>query len=479
MNGKMPIATGSLTRRNLLSAAPLALVAASGLQAIPARAQTVASSGTEAFLDSVGVCGHFTRPTGIYPEQFDRIVPELEALGVRHLRDDGLITVRDSRDSPVFRRLRRIVAGGVRLTIICYDNLNPYVSTPLDRLADFYDWCDAGIDIFEGSNEPNLTKDPQNAPRISAEHQAALHDTIRSVPRLNVVPIAAPSYVLSNRALALDLKNACDYGNIHAYAGMEHPETTGPGALSKSIAASAHIAAGRPVLATEMGYHTSLQTKTFHFPVTEGIKARYMPRMLLWCFISGIRRSYIYEMVSSFAADETNPESSFGLLRHDLSRTPAYGAVRALLPSAAQNGKPDRRNDGSISSLPIPKDYPFTLQDRTVLCSCLSGLEFPAGNGRPASKTRPSNGLRHFRWPASIVRLSHTVSAMTAPLASRQSRRKADNTGFRSATSLRFWKFSEWRRGNAAPQNCVYRVRPLHDSLLEYWTSGPVRAAAI
>lgn len=348
MNGKTPIAMGSLTRRNLLSAAPLALVAASGLQAIPARAQTVASASTEAFLDSVGVCGHFTRPTGIYPEQFDRIVPELEALGVRHLRDDGLITARDSRDSPVFRRLRRIVAAGVRLTIICYDNLNPYVSTPLDRLADFYDWCDAGIDVFEGSNEPNLTKDPQNAPLISAEHQAALHDTIRSVPRLSAVPVAAPSYVLSNRALALDLKNACDYGNIHAYAGMEHPETTGPGALSKSVAASAHIAAGRPVLATEMGYHTSLQTNTFHFPVTEGIKARYMPRMLLWCFISGIRRSYIYEMVSSFAADETNPESSFGLLRHDLSRTPAYEAVRALLSlcrAERQTGPEERQLD--------------------------------------------------------------------------------------------------------------------------------------
>ncbi|PZP53968.1 MAG: hypothetical protein DI595_01750 [Agrobacterium fabrum] len=348
MNGKQPIAMASLTRRNLLSAAPLALVAASGLRAAPARAQAVASAGTEAFLDSVGVCGHFTRPTGVYPEQFDRIMPELEALGIRHLRDDGLITARDTRDSPVFQRLRRLVAAGLRLTIICYDNLNPYVSTPLDRLADFYDWCDGGIDVFEGSNEPNLTKDPQNAPRISAEHQAALHDAVSSIARLSAVPVAAPSYVLTNRPLALDLTNVCDFGNIHPYAGMEHPETTGPGALSKSVAASAHIAAGRPVLATEMGYHTSLQTKTFHFPVTEGIKARYMPRMLLWCFISGVRRSYIYELVSSFAADETNPESSFGLLRHDLSRTPAYGAVRALLSlckAERQTGPEERRID--------------------------------------------------------------------------------------------------------------------------------------
>ncbi len=388
MNGKQPIAMGGLTRRNLLSAAPLALVAASGLQAIPARAQPAASANTEAFLDSIGMCGHFTRTTGVYPEQFDRIMPEIEALGVRHLRDDGLIA---ARNSPVFQRLRRIVAAGLRLTIICYDNLNPYVSTPLDRLADFYDWSDAGIDIFEGSNEPNLTKDPQNAPRISAEHQAALHAAVRSIPRLSAVRVAAPSYVLENRALALDLKDVCDYGNIHPYAGMEHPETTGPGALSKSVAASAHIAAGRPVLATEMGYHTSLQTKTFHFPVTEGIKARYMPRMLLWCFISGIRRSYIYEMVSSFAADETNPESSFGLLRHDLSRTPAYEAVRALLSlckAERQTGQEERQID-FLTADPQRLSLHIARPDGALLVPVwlgISGWQWPARIENPPAE---------------------------------------------------------------------------------------------
>lgn len=388
MNGKQPIAMGGLTRRNLLSAAPLALVAASGLQAIPARAQPAASANTEAFLDSIGVCGHFTRTTGVYPEQFDRIMPEIEALGVRHLRDDGLIA---AKNSPVFQRLRRIVAAGLRLTIICYDNLNPYVSTPLDRLADFYDWSDAGIDIFEGSNEPNLTKDPQNAPRISAEHQAALHAAVRSIPRLSAVRVAAPSYVLENRVLALGLKDVCDYGNIHPYAGMEHPETTGPGALSKSVAASAHIAAGRPVLATEMGYHTSLQTKTFHFPVTEGIKARYMPRMLLWCFISGIRRSYIYEMVSSFAADETNPESSFGLLRHDLSRTPAYEAVRALLSlckAERQTGQEERQID-FLTADPQRLSLHIARPDGALLVPVwlgISGWQWPARIENPPAE---------------------------------------------------------------------------------------------
>lgn len=348
MNGKLPVAMGRLTRRGLLSVAPAALVAAAGLRSTTAQAQPVVSADTEAFLDSVGVCGHFARTKGVYPERFEHILPEMEALGVRHLRDEGLITASDRRNSPAFQRLRQIVAADIRLTIICYDDLNPYVSTPLDRIADFYDWCDGGIELFEGSNEPVLTKDPQNAPRRSAQHQAALYETARSNPRLSTIGIVAPSYIQTNIPLALNLEETCDFGNIHPYAGMEHPETTGPGQLSKFVTASAPIAARRPILATEIGYHTSLKTKSFHFPVTEGIKARYMPRTLLWCFISGIRRSYIYEMVSSFADDETNPETSFGLLRHDLSRTPAYEAVRALLSlcrAKRQTAPAERRID--------------------------------------------------------------------------------------------------------------------------------------
>ncbi len=331
MKENRPVGARSMTRRTLLSAASFAFAAAGGLRAAPAQVKTDFSANTEAFLDSVGVCGHFTRTRGVYPEQFDRILPELKALGVRHLRDEGIIFPEDRRESASFKRLRQIVASGLRLTVICFDDLNPYLSTPLDRLVDFYDWCDGGIEVFEGSNEPVLTSDPQNAPRLSAQHQTALHNAIRANPALRDLPLAAPSYVLSNRALAFDLAKVCQYGNIHPYAGMEHPETTGPGALSKSLAASAHIAAGRPTLATEIGYHSALKTQSFHFPVTEGIRARYMPRTLLWCFINGIRRTYIYEMVSSFARDDTNPESSFGLLRHDLSRTAAYEAVRALL----------------------------------------------------------------------------------------------------------------------------------------------------
>ncbi|MCZ4429858.1 hypothetical protein O3S81_09125 [Agrobacterium sp. SOY23] len=344
MNGNQPIAMGRLTRRGLLSV-PFALAVASGARPVTAQAQTVVSADTETFLDSIGVCSHFARTKGVYPEYFDRILPEMEALGIRHLRDEGIITAKDNRDSAVFQRLRRIVAAGMRLTIICYDDLNPYFATPLDKIADFYDWCDGGIDLFEGSNEPVLIKDPQNAPRISAQHQFALHQTIRSQPRLNAVGIVAPSYIQGNVPLAQSLGEVCDYGNIHAYVGMENPETTGPEELSKFVAASAHVVTGRPVLATEIGYHTALKTKTFHLPVTEGIKARYMPRTLLWSFITGIRRTYIYEMVSSFALDETNPESSFGLLRHDLSRTPAYDAVRGLLSlcTARQETAPAER----------------------------------------------------------------------------------------------------------------------------------------
>lgn len=403
MNGKLPIAMGRLTRRGLLSAAPAALVAATGLRSTTAEAQPAVSADTEAFLDSVGVCGHFARTNGVYPERFEQILPELEALGVRHLRDEGLINATDRRNSAVFQRLRQIVAANIRLTIICYDDLNPYVSTPLDRLADFYDWCDGGIELFEGSNEPVLTKDPQNAPRRSAQHQAALYQTIRSTPRLNALGVVAPSYIQTNIPLAQNLEEMCDFGNIHPYAGMEHPETTGPGELSKFVTASAPIAPRRPILATEIGYHTSLKTKSFHFPVTEGIKARYMPRMLLWCFVSGIRRSYIYEMVSSFADDDTNPETSFGLLRHDLSRTPAYEAVRALL-SLCKAKRPTGPG-------PVERRIDFLQND---LQRVSLRLTRPDG----ASLVPVWLALRGWQWPAQIESLPEerpSIFSVTGP----------------------------------------------------------------
>lgn len=382
MNGKLPIAMGRLTRRGLLSAA---LVAATGLRSTFAQAQTVVHADAEAFLDSVGVCGHFARTKSVYLEGFERILPEMQDLGVRHLRDEGFITAADRRDSPAFQRLRRIVAADIRLTIICYDDLNPYFATPLRRIEDFYDWCDGGIDLFEGGNEPVLTKDPQNAPRRSAQHQAALYQTIRSNPRLGAVSVVAPSYIQTNIPLAQNLGEMCDFGNIHPYAGMEHPETTGPGELSKFVTESAPIAPRRPMLATEIGYHTSLKTKSYHFPVSEGIKARYMPRMLLWSFISGIRRSYMYEMVSSFTGDETNPETSFGLLRHDLSRTPAYEAVRALL-SLCKAKRPTE---------PVERRIDFLQND---LQRVSLRLTRPDG----ASLVPVWLALRGWQWPAQI-----------------------------------------------------------------------------
>ena len=132
MKENRPVGARSMTRRTLLSAASFAFAAAGGLRAAPAQVKADFSANTEAFLDSVGVCGHFTRTRGVYPEQFDHILPELKALGVRHLRDEGIIFPEDRRESASFKRLRQIVASGLRLTVICFDDLNPYLSTPLD-----------------------------------------------------------------------------------------------------------------------------------------------------------------------------------------------------------------------------------------------------------------------------------------------------------------------------------------------------------
>lgn len=328
-----------ITRRGLMTALPLTLAAGIALsKRTDAANGDLKRASAEGFLDSVGVCTHFGMNHSVYTRSFESILPELLDLGVRHLRDSGFVTAQSGRDSPAFIRFRRCVAEGMRFSLICYDPLNPYTVTPADRLGDIFDWCDGGIVQFEGGNEPVLINDPDKAPAISYEHQRQLHEAIHTTGRLSHLPLAGPSYIQRNVPLARDLSSICDYGNIHPYAGMEHPETTGPGSLERIRDASAHIFGDLPTMVTEIGYHTSLRNPGFHFPVSEAIKTRYLPRSLLWAFAHDIRRTYIYEFVSSFDRGDTDPESSFGLLRHDLGRTPAYEAIRALLSLCAASG---------------------------------------------------------------------------------------------------------------------------------------------
>src|SRR5205085_5384367 len=63
-------------------------------------------------------------------------------------------------------------------------------------------------------------------------------------------------------------------------------------------------------------------------------------------------RTYLYELIDSFARGDTDPESNFGLIRYDGSRKPSFNAIKNLIgifsdPGAVPN---PQRLDWSLTS---------------------------------------------------------------------------------------------------------------------------------
>ena len=110
------------------------------------------------------------------------------------------------------------------------------------------------------------------------------------------------------------------------------------------------ISGGKPVWATEAGFHNALRARSGQPPVSEATGAVYMLRTFLEHFRSGIARTYAYELVDEKPEPALrDPEQHFGLLRHDMTRKPAFNALRNLLTLVG-------RDDRAPSLRPIRLD---------------------------------------------------------------------------------------------------------------------------
>jgi hypothetical protein len=310
-----------LTRRGALALTAGALAARVEAAAAPVHR-------CEDLVDAVGINVHLGHGGSPYVERFAACAAALDDLGVRHLRDD--IVLVGSEPSGQFERIAGLARRGYRFSLIFYDGSTPGPRVPPERFAEIADWAEDGLVVVEGGNEPPVAARPGLA-RLSAEHQAALFRAVRGDLRHRSVRVAGPSYIQGHIAAAENLSGSVDLANVHAYPGLEHPETRGAGSLGGFLAAVRPVFGSAPAIVTENGYHTALATQSAHLPVSEGIRARYLPRMLLWSYLQGVRRTYLYELIASFDRGDADPESRFGLLAHDGTPTASFAAVRGLM----------------------------------------------------------------------------------------------------------------------------------------------------
>ncbi len=276
----------------------------------------------ESFVESIGVNVH-TYYTGDAYENFGLTLQRLQELGIHHVRQN-LVT----DEPPEYEQLNALAAAGIHSTLILGGPENG-----LDGLEALLDTIErhllGTVDAVEGPNELDVSEFESEWPALDTEYQKALWEGVKNRPKLASIPVLGPSVAWRRHYVsAPDLSRYLDYGNIHSYPGGEPPERE----LEAWLAAARAMSGSKPVMATETGYHTAVDSDGEHPPTSEAAQAVYAPRLFLDYFANGVVRTFDYELVDEHPDPElTEPESDFGLVHYDFSPKPAFEAVANLV----------------------------------------------------------------------------------------------------------------------------------------------------
>jgi hypothetical protein len=297
-------------------AVALALWPTSGTEA----QQTVAA---DAFVDSVGVNVHLHYEHTPYKEQFELVKSRLVELGVRHVRD-GLI---DTEWQGYYDRHNELGDAGLRGTFISSFDQS------LALLASYPSRVIRSFEAYEAPNEPDKSNDSQWVQKLRrAMLRLGELKTIASVSQFQVL---GPSLTNeSSYGVVGDVSRYFDAGNLHNYLAGRHPGTPGWGAdgfgsIAWNLRLIGAYSGGKPIVTTEIGYQDAPGVQD---RVPAEVVGRYLPRLLIEQYRSGITRTFIYEL-----CDFPN-SGSYGLLHGDGAPKPAFNAVRSLLRLLADPG---------------------------------------------------------------------------------------------------------------------------------------------
>ncbi len=341
---------------------------AQGAQAAPETARSA-----DNFINSIGVCTHWSYPDTPYGFAYEGVKQKLLESGIRHIRDGF---------SP---RLMELGKAGIKVAVnLDMDNNEDGNPATIQRLLNRVKEVNrqaAVIDAIEGPNEPDFfwasfKKSYRGQGHAQGDKgiisgviafQKDLYKAVKSDPETRNLPVYGPAlgktYGYDTRSPYGKgmLTDAVDYGNFHpycggnpfsvpfAYAGIEKYYWQGnfPSANLDEFPFAFDVYAPpyapKPMVATETGYSTDLGG------VSEAAHAKYMPRLFCEYFRKGIARAYSYEFVDEFEDKaQTNREAHFGLLRRDLTPKPAYQAVKNLIAILQDGGAQAGFKPGSL-----------------------------------------------------------------------------------------------------------------------------------
>ncbi len=277
------------------------------------------------FTDSVGVVTHFGYTDTAYYLKPASIIGDIQALHIRHIRDGVAYSWVPPNLYSIFGQL---AAADIHSNLVLpspTNGVDPSASAIESLLPNY-----SGVESIEGPNEFDLSGDSNWASDLRA-----FLPTVWQIGQDTGLAVVGPSLTQPGSYPAVgNISSYMNYGNMHVYWGGRNPETPGwgpydaennsYGSLLYNLDEVALDSPGKPVYTTETGYIVTSTPTVNEIP--ESVEAVYEPRLLLHAWNTGVKRTYIYELM-----DDPSSPAGFGLLRSDLSPRPAYTALETLM----------------------------------------------------------------------------------------------------------------------------------------------------
>jgi hypothetical protein len=287
----------------------------------PAFRQTIGVNAAPSWLDS---------PYGEWP----RIISRIREMGATNIRAVAPISTNEGWNRAVWGRINDAVEAGLKFNfLLSYDCS---MGGPVDRCIEALRTRvpGSGVVSVEWPNEPDHEKDPNWVAKVTTWGRA-IHASMKGHPATRGIPILGPSLVAPEAPSVLGDQSALvDVGNLHPYTGGLSPS---PEHMLRERVRMAAVTGNKPLVATEAGFHTVMSSTGGFKPVDEGVSAVYTVRTFLEHFVSGIQKTYVFQL-QDHRPEPTNPEMNFGLLRHDGSPRPAFTAVKNLMGMVGTQG---------------------------------------------------------------------------------------------------------------------------------------------
>ncbi len=285
------------------------------------RSLTEQAQSADSFVDSMGVATHLRYTDTSYGRYSDVVEPRLRELGIRHIRDGG-------NNAGMFEKLNRLATFGIRSTLV----MDPRDGITPDNAVDLLKKVLPSVTAIEGPNEwdvnSTLTYKGKSFPEGVADYQTDLYNAVKGDPATSFVSVLAPSLAFSeNGSRMASLESVVDHGNMHSYAGGNQPDQD---LDTKWIPNTKKVSGTRAIVATETGWHNAVNDPNpSQKAVSEGVSAKYLPRMFLEYFNRGVKRTFSYEFMDE--RTKSDMENNFGLIRADGTPKPAFYSIKNLI----------------------------------------------------------------------------------------------------------------------------------------------------